>query len=143
MQYRRWRRWSPGSCSGPAGWPTRRTARAGSRRSADGGGFVREYADDVGAALDLAVEPLDRVGAVQLGPVRGGEVHVGEDGLLGGVHQGSQFWQLGAELVGNGPPLGMGGRGVLLGIGDADPGRDDAALGLPGMGRCGAADMDA
>ena len=71
------------------------------------------------------------------------EVHVGEDVLLGGVHQGGQLRHLGAELVGHRAPLGVGGRGILLGIGGADPGRDDAALGLPGMGRCGAAEMDA
>ena len=28
----------------------------------DNGGLVREYADDIGTALDLAVEPLNRVG---------------------------------------------------------------------------------
>lgn len=31
--------------------------------------FVEEDADDVGAALDLLVEALDRVGGVYLGPV--------------------------------------------------------------------------
>jgi hypothetical protein len=33
---------------------------------ADDGGFVGEDADDVAAALDLAVEPFERVGAVYL-----------------------------------------------------------------------------
>ena len=33
------------------------------------GGLVREDPHDIGASLDLAVEPLDRVGAVELGAV--------------------------------------------------------------------------
>ena len=33
------------------------------------GGFVGKDADDVGAALDLAVETLQRIGGVQLGAV--------------------------------------------------------------------------
>jgi hypothetical protein len=37
---------------------------------ADDGAVVGEDADDVGAPLDLAVEAFDRVGAVELGPVR-------------------------------------------------------------------------
>ena len=32
----------------------------------DHGGFVGENADDIGATLDFAVGPLDRVGRVQL-----------------------------------------------------------------------------
>ncbi len=35
------------------------------------GCFIRKDADHVGAALDLAVEPLERVVAVDLGPVLG------------------------------------------------------------------------
>ena len=78
---------------------------------------VREYADHVGAALDLAVEPLNRVRAVQLDPMRGGEVHVGEDVLLGGVHQGGELRDLGTDLVGDPAPLGVGGRRIGLGEG--------------------------
>ena len=33
------------------------------------GGLVGEDADDIGAALDLAVEPFQRIGGVDLGPV--------------------------------------------------------------------------
>jgi hypothetical protein len=36
------------------------------------GGFVGEDADDFGATLDLAVEALDGIGAVQLGVNRPG-----------------------------------------------------------------------
>ena len=51
------------------------------------GGFVRENPDDIAATLDLAVQPLERVCAVQFGAVLGGEVHVGENICLGIVHQ--------------------------------------------------------
>ena len=37
------------------------------------GGLVGEDADDLGAALDLAVEPFERVGGVKLRPVLGRE----------------------------------------------------------------------
>jgi hypothetical protein len=35
---------------------------------ADHGGVVGEDADDIGAAADLLVDPLQRVGAAELGP---------------------------------------------------------------------------
>lgn len=60
----------PGSFSGHAGRPTRRSARAGSHREADDGSFVGEDVDDLGSPLDLAIEPLDRIGGVQLGAMR-------------------------------------------------------------------------
>lgn len=44
----------------------------------DDGILVGEDADDIGAALDLAVEALKRIGRVQLGTVRGWEAHIGE-----------------------------------------------------------------
>ena len=47
-------------------------------------GFVGEDADDVGAALDFLVEPLERVGAVQFAAVQLGEVEIGQHlGLAG------------------------------------------------------------
>jgi hypothetical protein len=39
---------------------------------------VGEDADDVGAPADLAVDPFERVGAAELGPVRGREAVEGE-----------------------------------------------------------------
>jgi hypothetical protein len=39
------------------------------------GGNVREDADDIGAPLDLGIEPLQGVGAVELGPMDLGEGH--------------------------------------------------------------------
>src|SRR3954452_1983845 len=71
----------------------------------------REDADDVGAALDFAVEALERVCRVQLGPMRGREGHVGEDVGFCLVHQGCELGDLGAELVGDAAPLRLGGLG--------------------------------
>ena len=48
---------------------------------------VGEDADDVGAAPDLAVDPLERVGLAQLAPVVGGEGVEGEQVLLGLLEQ--------------------------------------------------------
>jgi hypothetical protein len=61
----------------------------------DDGGFVGKDADHVGAALDFAVKPLDRVCAVELGTVFAGEVHKGQDILLGRVHRLANFGTLG------------------------------------------------
>ncbi len=47
----------------------------------------------------------------------------------------ASFWHLGAELVGDLPPLGPGGLGIVLGEGGGDEGRDDAAAALAGMGQ--------
>ena len=48
------------------------------------GVLVGEDADDVGSALDLAMEPFQLVGRVQLGPVLAGEAHVTVDSLPDG-----------------------------------------------------------
>ena len=45
---------------------------------ADDGVVVGEDAHDLGSALDLAVDPLDRVGAVELDAMLPGEGHVGQ-----------------------------------------------------------------
>ena len=45
----------------------------------------------VGAALDLLVDPLERVGAGDLRPVLPGAVRAGEDVLAGGVHQRTEL----------------------------------------------------
>ncbi len=56
------------------------------------GGFVEKDADDVDAALDLGMEPFDRVCGVQFLPVHLGESHVGEDVVLGFVHDQLPAW---------------------------------------------------
>jgi hypothetical protein len=44
--------------------------------------LVGEDADDVSSALHLLVEALERLGAVELGPVLDGEAHLGQAHLL-------------------------------------------------------------
>lgn len=78
---------------------------------------------------------VDLIRRVQFRPVCGGERHVGEDVLLGAVHQRRELGHLWAELVGDGAPLPLRSLRVGLGVGGADPGGDDAALGLARMGQ--------
>ena len=100
---------------------------------ADDGRFVWKDTDDVAAPLDLAVEPLQGVGRVDLGAMLGRELHVGQHVSLRFVHEGSQFRHTRAGLICDLAPLLFGGRRVVLGEGGADPGRDDAALRLAGI----------
>jgi hypothetical protein len=74
---------------------------------ADGGGLVGKDADDISAPLNFAIEALDGVGRVELSAVCGGKGYVGQDVLLGAFHEGGKLRDLGAELVGDGAPLGM------------------------------------
>jgi hypothetical protein len=53
---------------------------------------VREDADDVGAAADLAVDPLERIGGAQLGPMVERE-GVESEQILGLFEQRSDLWQ--------------------------------------------------
>src|SRR5487761_2742753 len=84
------------------------------------------HADHLGASLDLAVEALDRVGGAQLGPMRRREGHASGHVSFGVVEEAGELGQLGAELVGDFPPLGASGFGVILGKRGGDEGRDAA-----------------
>ena len=66
--------------------------------------------DDIGPPLDLAVQALDGIRAVQLRPVLLGKGHAGEDALLGPVHEGRELGQLRAHLVRDLAPLRLGRR---------------------------------
>jgi hypothetical protein len=99
------------------------------------GGFVGEDADDFGATLDLAVEALDGIGAVQLGAVLWRERHVSEDVGLGLVHEPCQAIDVWAQLVGDAAPLSTGGLSIILRKRRGDEGRDDAATALAGVGQ--------
>jgi hypothetical protein len=80
----------------------------------DDGFIVGEDANDVGAALDLAVQSLDRIGRADLRPVLLGEVHECENVDLGVIEQGCELRQTAAQLIGDMAPLFSGGcRGVL------------------------------
>ena len=61
--------------------------------------FVWEDADDIAASLDLPIETLQRVGAVDLGTVLGREVHIGKDIGLGVVHQCCQLGHSRSQLI--------------------------------------------
>ena len=65
----------------------------------------------------------------------GGEVQAGQDVGLGVIQQGGEHWQLGAQRVGDTPPLGFRGLGVFLGEGGGDEGGDHVAAVLGGMGQ--------
>src|SRR5215469_3233031 len=82
--------------------------------------IIGEDADDIGAALDLAVQPFDRVCRVQLGPSRRRKCHIGQHVALGVVHELGEFLDSRARLVGDLPPLDPGGLGIVLGEGGAD-----------------------
>jgi len=62
--------------------------------------FVREYADHVGPALHLLVEPFEGIRAVQLGAQLLGELHESKHVVLGGVHQFRGLVELRTQPVG-------------------------------------------
>jgi hypothetical protein len=69
----------------------------------DDRGLVGEDADDVGAAFDFLVEPLNRVGAVQFAAVRLGKVEIGQHFGLAVVDECGELRPFLAELVGQMP----------------------------------------
>ncbi len=75
------------------------------------GVFVGKVADDVGAVLDLTVDALDGVGRTDLVPMLLGKVEKSEPIDFGIVEQRGKLGQLGAQLVGDLPPLLAGGVG--------------------------------
>jgi hypothetical protein len=100
----------------------------------DDGVVVGEDADDLSPALDFAVEPFEAVGGVDLGLVVDGKAHVGEHVGLGFVHEESELWQLGPEMVGDPAPLGLSGVCAVLSEGGRHEGGDDAPAALCGVG---------
>lgn len=54
-------------------------------------------ADDVGAPLDVAVDALGRIRAVQLGAMLRREAQIGEQVPLGGIHELCQFGNIRPE----------------------------------------------
>ena len=107
------------------------------------GGLVGEDPDDAGAALDLAVEALERVGGRDPGAMLGGERHVGEDVGLDGVHAPGDVGEAIAELIGDVAPLAAGRGRVVLGEGGVQEGAEDPAVLAPAAGEQGAGGMDA
>jgi hypothetical protein len=103
-------------------------------------------ADDVGAALDLAGETLDRVRGAQPGPALLREGHAGERVVLvpatidpldrslhaSTVHDRGKLRRLRPDLIGEGAPPGACGLGGVLGEGGGDEGRDRPPPALAG-----------
>jgi hypothetical protein len=90
---------------------------------ADDGVVVRKDADDVCAALYLAVQAFDRKG------------HVSQKVALGVIHDVRQLWHLGADLIGDGRSLGSRCFRGVLHEGSGDEGRDNPPAALPRGGQ--------
>lgn len=71
-------------------------------------GHVGEDADDLGATFDLMIRPLDWVGAVQHGAMRGREAHASKYVFFGRVHQRGELGHRGTQLIGHTVPLARG-----------------------------------
>ena len=74
---------------------------------AEDGCFVGEDRDGIGALLDLAIEALDWIIRVDRRQVVFREDGVGEDVLLGFIHEISEFPDFWAQLVANPSPFGL------------------------------------
>ena len=83
-------RWFPGSVAGSLDRPLIVLFKQQCPDEADNGGFVREEADDLAAALDLAIESLEWVGAVYLGAMPCWGAHVNQHIGFGVVNQSSE-----------------------------------------------------
>jgi hypothetical protein len=68
---------------------------------ADDGGSIRKDADDIGTAFDFLVQPLDRVGRVDLRPVPHGKVQIGQHIGFAVINEGGQLWPLRPQLICN------------------------------------------
>src|SRR4051794_18922556 len=89
---------------------------------------IRENAHHVGPALDLSVEPLERVRRGDLGPVLAREAHVHEHVLPRAVHQVSEGGEALPQGIGDRGPLLSGGFGCLLGEDRLQQGHDRRTL---------------
>src|SRR6185312_10716964 len=85
-----------------------RTGQAPNRR------FVGKDTDRAGTSLDLAVEPLDHVRAVDLHVVSLRKVHEGQHFVLVPVHHRGKLGQLLAQLIGHDAALTARRVGALL-----------------------------
>ena len=70
-----------------------------------------------------------------------GQAHIGEDISSASASRTASYGQLGADPVGDLPPLGLGGVGVVLGEGGGDERRDHAPAAPAGMGERVAQDV--
>jgi hypothetical protein len=96
-------------------------------------GLVGEYANDIRPAFDLAVRAFDWIGRVQLYPVWRSKIHVGENVLLGLVHECGELWQTWPHLFRDLAPLCFCGSFGVLCEDRADEGGGEAAALTVGM----------
>src|SRR5215813_7014764 len=94
--------------------------------------LVGEDADDVGAALDFAIEAFQWIGAVDLRSVVFGKAHEGENIGFGLIHQDGKLCHLWSELIGHLTPLGASHFSVFLGEGGGDERGNDTPAVLAG-----------
>ena len=88
------------------------------------GFLIREDADDVGSALDLLIQPLQRIRRMQLRSMLRGEGHVGEHVMLGPSINLPSFSNR-PQLIGDVPPDLARRLAVGLDEGLADGGGDN------------------
>ena len=124
-----------GHVSGPLDGPFVVLFKQQCADEADDGAIVGEDADDLGAPLDLAIESLDGIGAVKLGPVLPGKGHIGEHVFFSGVHELGELRHFLPDLVGDVAPLSACGLRRILGEGRGDEGGDHSSAALSGMGQ--------
>ncbi len=127
-------RWFRASCSGRAGPPIIVLFEQQCTGQADDRLLVRKGADDVAAPIDIAIEPFERIGAVQLGTARDQGVHM-RHVRLRLFHQGGEFRDICPCLVGKSRATACGCSGGVLRESGADPGGDDVALRLARIGQ--------
>jgi hypothetical protein len=79
------------------------------------GRFIGEDTDDIGAPLDLGIEPFQRIGAVDLRTMGLWEAHERQDLGFRFIHQPGELGELRAQLIGDGTPLRDRGFLSILG----------------------------
>lgn len=94
------------------------------------GAVAGEDAHHVRVPLALGVQPLQRVGTVDLQRVRLREVNVRQHLVLGAVHEVAELVELASELVGHHAPLGVRVLRCFLGEDRGNGRTDHAPLGL-------------
>ena len=93
-------------------------------------GVVGEHSHDVGASLDLAMEPLERVGGPDLAPVLDREPRERAEVVAGVEERSGHVTELGLEGGDDAVELGVDGIGVGLSEDRADRRGDHLGVGL-------------
>jgi len=113
-----------------------------SSNQSDDGALIGEDPHDVGPAFYFGIEPLKRIGAMDLKSVRAREAGEREDVLFGSFHHLRQFRELLAQLVGDQAPLGTCRFRTVLHEDGIDHSEHRLALALVGIGQGVAQEVD-